>query len=81
MDIEFLRNLLPDAGEDTLSTLLSTHQQELSTLTTANAQLSQDPFRRTLRYRPGTGHRAPTFFQPRRKIRVSFCRAGEKFAH
>lgn len=42
MDIEFLRNLLPDAGEDTLSTLLSTHQQELSTLTTANAQLTQD---------------------------------------
>ena len=42
MDIEFLRNLLPDAGEDTLSTLLSTYQQELSTLSTANAQLTQD---------------------------------------
>lgn len=42
MDIEFLKNLLPDVEEDTLNALLSTHQQELSTLTTANAQLSQD---------------------------------------
>ena len=38
-------------------------------------------FRRALRHCPGTGHRAPPFFQPRRKIRVSFRRTGEKFAH
>lgn len=42
MDIEFLKNLLPDVEEDALNSILSTHQQELSTLTTANAQLSQD---------------------------------------
>ena len=42
MDIEYLKNLLPDVEEDTLNALLSTHQQELSTLTTANAQLTQD---------------------------------------
>lgn len=42
MDIEYLKNLLPDVEEDALNSILSTHQQELSTLTTANAQLSQD---------------------------------------
>lgn len=42
MDIEFLKNLLPDVEEDALNSILSTHQQELSTLTTVNAQLSQD---------------------------------------
>ena len=42
MDIEFIKNLLPDVEEDALNSILSTHQQELSTLTTANAQLSQD---------------------------------------
>ena len=42
MDLSYLRELLPDVEEDTLNALLSTHQQELSTLTTANAQLSQD---------------------------------------
>ena len=42
MDIEFLKSLLPDVEEEALNSILSTHQQELSTLTTANAQLSQD---------------------------------------
>ena len=31
MDIEFLKNLLPDVEEDALNSILSTHQQELST--------------------------------------------------
>lgn len=42
MDLSYLRELLPDVEEDALNSILSTHQQELSTLTTANAQLSQD---------------------------------------
>ena len=81
MDIEFLKNLLPDVEEDALNSILSTHQQGLSTLTTANAQLSQDLSAARYDIALETGHRAPSFFQPRRKIRVSFCRTGEKFAH
>ncbi len=42
MDLSDLRELLPDVEEDTLNTLLNTHQQELSTLTKANAQLTQE---------------------------------------
>ena len=42
MDLTYLTNLLPDVEEETLTTLLSAHQQELSDLTAANAQLQQD---------------------------------------
>ena len=42
MNLTDLQALLPDAGEDTLNTLLSTHRQELSALAAANAQLRQD---------------------------------------
>lgn len=42
MDLEYLRTLLPDAEESTLSTLLTAHQQALSDLTAANDRLTQD---------------------------------------
>ena len=42
MDLNYLQSILPNAEEETLATLLSAHQQELSALTTPNAQLQQD---------------------------------------
>ena len=42
MDLNYLQSILPNAEEETLATLLSAHQQELSDLTAANAQLQQD---------------------------------------
>ena len=42
MDLKYLSSLLPNEEEETLHTLLAAHQQELSDLTSANAQLQQD---------------------------------------
>ena len=42
MDLEYLKTLLPDAGEEPLTALLTRHRQELTTLTDANAQLTRE---------------------------------------